>query len=78
VGKLPNSKITYVNNPIYDSNINGVGDITIGFDSKTLKNPFKFYKAYTGGSKAGLNYSFVGGHEYAHTVHPTKVVVYNE
>ena len=77
VDKLPYSKITYENNPIYDSNINGVGNIIIGFDSKTLKNPFKFYKAYTGGSEAGLNYGFVGGHEYAHNVHTRQFKYFN-
>lgn len=77
VDKLPYSKVTYENSPIYDSHINGVGDITIGFDSKTLKNPFKFYKAYTGSSKAGLNYGFVGGHEYAHNVHTRQFKYFN-
>ena len=75
---LPNSKITYKNAPIYNSFLDNIGNITIGFDSQTLRNPFKFYKAYIGSSKPGLTYNFVGGHEYAHTVHPTKIGLYSE
>ena len=75
---LPNSKITYKNTPIYNSFLDNIGNITIGFDSQTLRNPFKFYKAYIGSSKPGLTYNFVGGHEYAHTVHPTKIGLYSE
>jgi hypothetical protein len=77
VTDLPQITTTYENMPLTGSNMGHTGDLHVGFDSKTLHNPFKYWKVYNERPTAGINYYFVGAHEPAHLVHPGRISYFN-
>jgi hypothetical protein len=78
VTDLPQITTTYENMPLTGSYMGHAGDLHVGFDSKTLHNPFKYWKVYNEKPGLGINYSFMAGHEPAHLVHPGRQVYYKD
>ena len=72
VTDLPQITTTYENMPLTGSHMGHTGKLHVGFDSKTLHNPFKYWKVYNEKPGLGINYSFMAGHEPAHLVHPSR------
>lgn len=72
VSGLPEVSYSYENMPITGTYMGSDGTMHVGFDSKTLHNPFKYWKAYNDKSSLGINYATVAGHEPAHLVHPVQ------
>lgn len=72
VTDLPQITTTYENMPLTGSYMGHTGDLHVGFDSKTLHNPFRYWKVYNEKPGLGLNYSFMAGHEPVHLVHPSR------
>ena len=76
VTDLPEIKLSFENMPMTASTMGSRGTMHVGFSSKQLHNPKLYWKAYNDKPGLGLNYSFVGGHEPAHLVHPHRINYY--